>query len=354
MKESEWTLYIRLKRMDLALLTRQISLMLQVGMRLRDSLDILAQTEHDIDKRVVLSSLVKSIELGYPLSVALERFPAAFSTVYVTMVKVGEETGRLVLTLSKLADWLEWEADLTKRVRAALNYPMIVLGVTLFLGIGFFTVIFPSLQEALTNSGDVPILTQILIMVSETLRSPLFWLALVPSIGLLLYLLRALLSGNFLLVWRLLSRIPVLGELLQSLSVTRFCASFAVLAHTGVDILTSYRLASQSSGSPVIASQMEEGIKAIQDGSNLWCHLERCPESFPPMVVGMVRVGEETGLLARNLDSIARFIQERTANSVDVLTALLEPLLLAAVALLAGIVILGLALPSYAAIAGQF
>jgi type IV pilus assembly protein PilC len=346
---AEWERDVSLSRNELALFTRQLAVMLQAGVSLRSSLEVLSSGAADEASSVVMNRLLTCVEAGWMLSSALKCFPRVFGKVYLAMIEVGEETGQIVRTLMNLADWLDSEEALVRKVRGALTYPTIVLCAAAFLTIVFFTWIFPSFAESLAAVENLPKLTVVLIGISDLLRSPIFWM-----IGLVALLLGLKLGGealrvpaNRLAVWRVLNQIPILSLVLRDFAASRFSSAMAIMLQTGVDILKSFRLASMASGSPLLLSQTDEGLLFLSHGGDLADFMKDHPEIFPCFMTGLVLVGQESASLPEMFEKLQRSLTEDTEYRLDILTSLLEPFLMAFVALLVGLLVIGVAMPMY-------
>lgn len=344
-----WQQQIRIPRAELALLTRQISVMLEAGLGLRQALDVLTTSATDEGAEVVLHHILIRVEAGSTLSSAMANFPLVFGQVYLAMVEVGEETGQLVRTLSNLADWLEREESLIRQVRGALTYPLIVLGAAALLAVGFFVVIFPSFSETLKGLKNLPLLTLVLMKISDGLRSPILWLlGLVLTVGVVYFANQSMkVPKNRLAYWRLMSTLPVLSPLLRDYGASRFASAMAILLQTGVDILKSFHLASLASGSPMVIAQMEEGIRKLSLGGDLADFMRDHPNLYPAMMSGLVMVGQESASLPDIFLKLQQALNEETEHRLAILTSMLEPLLMAFVSVLVGLLVVGVALPMY-------
>ncbi len=347
--DEAWQAAIRVDRLQCAQFTRQLSTMLGAGVPIRQAFEVLERGSTSEDITALMTRILKCVEAGWPLSSAFAAFPRVFNKVYVAMVKVGEETGQLVATLGQLADWLEGEAHLLRRVRGALTYPVIVLAVATLLGIGFFAFLFPSFSDALEGAGSLPLLTRLMVLTSRAFNSLYFWFfAICCGVVLLVSSRAALLrTENRVSVWRFLSTFPLLGALLRDFAAGRFCVSLSLLLGTGVDLLRSFRLASESAGSPFMIDQLPKGLKALSEGSTLWEALQEFPETYSPTVVGLVRIGEESADLPKILHHLADSLRDLTDHRLGLLTALLEPILMALVSVMVGLLVVGVALPMY-------
>lgn len=340
---------IKLPRNTVALFTRQLSVMLDSAVPIRDSLGALVDTSDSEKAEIVISYLLNRVENGWPLSKALASFPKVFDRVFVAMVEVGEETGQLVETLGRLADWTESEENLSRTVRGAMVYPSVVASMAVLLFVGFFTIIFPGFVESLSVAGELPTLTRAMIMVSDTLRSPLFWTALAASGVLGYFALKRYLPGEKaqIRLWQVASMVPVLGPLVRDLAASRFCAAMSILLDSGVDILKAFRLASLASGSPLIIANTRAGVLFLSHGGDLDAHMFEHPELYPHLMSALVSVGQEAAQLPEMFSRINDTLQDFTETRLEVLTSLLEPVMMGFVAVLVSLFILGLAGPMY-------
>ncbi len=255
MDPSQRTENLRLRRSLLVLLTRQLSVLLEGGVPLRRSLDVLADSSMDEDERVVLTWLVKAVESGWRLSAAMKVHSRTFDSVYISMVEVGEETGQLSRTLRSLSVWIDSEQSLIREVKSSLTYPLVVIVVAFFLTVFYLVVIFPGFAGFLTRDDSIPLPTQILLALSQALSSPLLWLVAIPSLVIgYKSMLVTLRSGRYRrAIWLFLSQIPVVSAALQYLTCSRFCSAMYILLDSGVDVTKSFQLSSLASGSPVIS-----------------------------------------------------------------------------------------------------
>jgi type II secretory pathway component PulF len=351
--DDDWEGDIIVERHQLALLTRQLSLMLSAGISLRDAFEVLAHGVADESMKVLLARLIREVESGQPFSTAAKIFPRVFTRVYVAMIKAGEETGRLVATLSKVADWLDYEQALLKNIKKALTYPVIVLGVGILLTTLFFVVIYPAFSSVFSQQESLPLLTRALSVISATLRSGYFWFLTPILISLLLRATQLTLSrpSNRSLAWAFLVRTP-LGSVLVGISAGRFASAMALLLHTGVDVLTSFRMASDASGSPQLLEEVEEGLDHLRQGGNLAEFTKARPKIFPPITTGLLVVGQESAKLPEMFGSLAQILQDDTEHRVETFINVLEPIMIGLVGFLVAILLVGVSAPMYSLTAG--
>jgi type II secretory pathway component PulF len=344
----DWEKDARMSRGSTVSISRQLSVMLNAGVHLRDALEVLARGQHLEGPRLILSSMMYRVEEGASLSEALDKFPRAFNGVYRALIQTGERTGRLGQTLNQLADWLEAEEHLLRKVRGALFYPFIVLIVASFLTVGFFLWILPGFAATFSDFDQLPLVTRALFALAPLVRSPLAWAAGLALFFLSLRSVRAVLvsSRNRAGFWRISSG-TIVGELFRDVSSERFSTTMAILLESGVDFLSSYELAVRASGSPVLESDIDEAICHFRTGGSLAEYTRSKPGVFAPVVSGMVLAGEEAAKLPRVFRRLSILLRDETDTRLVKLSALLEPVLLALVGMLVGGLVMAILSPMY-------
>ena len=305
--------------------------------------------------RYVLEDIAEHLNGGRKLSESLSLFPKVFSPLYIAMIKVGEETGGLVSALSRLSDWLE-RADRTRRkVRSALTYPAFMLAVCLVLAGLLFLLIAPQFEETLRQSGAaLPFVTRLVFSISDVVRSPGAWLLLtaltVAAISLLMRTLES--KPGRLKIFRVLHWTPVLGSVLNSASLARFCSAAEMSVANGIDLVRGVKLAVQASANPLIENDWEEIKEALIQGVPLSDHLGERKDIYDGILVLMVAAGEETGNLEKSFSKAAQIFEDQVEDAIERLSSVIEPLLLVGVGSMVGCVLIAVALPMYSVISG--
>ncbi len=332
---------------NLALVTRQLAVMLGAGVPLVQCLDVLGSEEHDPLLAETLLALRDDIEGGATFTAALAARPRVFDELYVGMVTAGEAGGVLHTMLGRLADCSEKSVTLRGQVRAALMYPIavlliagVVVGVILWKVIPTFAALFDGLGAVL------PLPTRVVIAASESLPVAVPGLLLVSAggvwIGRRWYATprgRRAIDGAWL-------RLPGIGPLLRKLAVARFCRTLATLLGAGVPILDGLTITAGTAGNAVVAEAVRLARGAIEQGSSVAAPL-RDTGVFPPMVTQMVSVGEATGALDALLSKVADFYETEVDRAVTGLTALLEPVLIALLGAIVGAIVVAMYLPVF-------
>lgn len=349
--ETDPELYKRLSisRVDLGLMTRQLAVLLGSGLELRQSLEALGAGAGDENLRAVLVRILHCIDGGWNVSNSLKQFPRIFDQVYISMVEVGEETGTLSECLHGLANWLDSEQHLLRDVKSSLFYPVTVLVVAFILTVFFLTVIFPGFAESLSFGDEIPLPTRILMATSSLMLSPLFWLGGIVAAGLLLRTARTFLThgDNRARVYGLVLHLPVLGPVLRDVSCSRFCAAFGILQNSGVDVLKSFKLAILASGSPQASIHIRDGVNTIVSGGKMSEYLRDHPAAFSRIMVDLIVVGEDAARLPETCLKLQELLEADARYSLEVLTSLLEPVLMVIISFVVGGLIICTALPMY-------
>src|SRR5215203_2612190 len=334
---------------DLVVFSRQLATMINAGLPIVRSLYVLSEQTENPKLKDVVVAVRKDVEAGSALSEALGKHPKVFSRLYTEMVKAGEIGGILDGVLLRVADQLERDQDLRRKVRSAMTYPIVVL-IFAILAASFMLIfivpVFAGLFQDL--GGTLPLPTRITMAISDILTS--FW-------GILVYAGMALAVVMFLRwkkseqgrkAWgRVVLRIPAkIGDVVKKVALARFARTLATLSAAGVPILQSIEITATSSGNWVMEKALLKSRDAIREGIPLYKPLETEPV-FPPMVTRMVAVGEETGDIDGMLTKIAEFYESEVDAAVKALTALIEPIMVVVVGGIVGAIVISMYLPMF-------
>ncbi|MFH0793009.1 MAG: type II secretion system F family protein [bacterium] len=338
----------RIKTKHIMTFTRQLATLIDAGLPILRSLYILQEQVESVVFKEKIAQIAKDIEAGSSLSEAMAKHPKVFDKLYVNMVRAGEIGGVLEAVLNKIAEFLERRQALVGKVRSAMMYPLVVgilaTGIVSFILI----VIMPKFEEIFRQIGakSLPGLTQFLIDVSYVLvhRSPLVIIALV-----LLFItyqqINKTREGKYFFD-RTKLRLPVFGVVLLKISIARFAGTLATLITSGVPILQALDIVRDTSGNEVIARAMEKVYNSVKDGETIHQPLQDS-KVFPPLVVHMVAVGEETGAVDQMLIKVAEAYQREVDDTVNALTSIIEPLLIVFLGVIVGVIVVALYLPLF-------
>lgn len=340
-------LFRRVGQADLAVFSRQLADLVQAGLPLLRSLHAL--TEHTESKVFVevLTKVSNDVSAGSSLADALAKHPRVFSRVYVSMVRAGEASGQLPEILARLADLAETDRARRSQIMSALTYPIMLVCVGTLAVSLLITFLIPRFRKIFEDLGrTLPVPTQMLMGLSDFIGR--WWWALILGIvGLLILyrLWRATPSGRRAVdAWKLRSRL--VGKLVQKVIVARFARTFGMLLHGGVDVLTAFDVAREVVGNEVFASALDRCRNRVREGQQIHVPL-RETGLFPPVVVHMVALGEETGDMEGVLRSLANTFDREVEHSVRALMSLLEPAIIITLGAIVFFIISAMLLPIF-------
>ena len=335
---------------DLAVFTRILSVFLEVQIPLVEAISILRdQNKSNKYFAEVLDQMVLDIQDGNLLSNAMEKHPKVFNTLYVSIVRAGEVSGGLQSGLLYMADYLEEQYDLNSKIKGALSYPVFVLLVFLVIGLGIAYYVLPQLVDVLESLGsdvELPWTTQIIILISDILQR-FIWLILgviVLGIGGFFYFLRTAAGGKWADKWEL--RLPVFGQLLTKMYITRFAINLKTLLMAGVPIVSALEIGSKVVGNNVFEQIIREAISNIKAGGQLSDTLLKHKE-IPYIAAQIIAVGEKTGKVNSTLETLARFYKKEVDNIVANLTTLIEPVMIVGLGIGVAIFVVSILMPIY-------
>jgi type IV pilus assembly protein PilC len=337
------------KLADLVVFTRQFSTLINAGLPILRALYVLSEQTGNPKLKQAIVAVREDLEAGLVLSEALERHPRVFSRLYVEMVRAGEAGGVLDEVLLRIAEQLEKEADLRRKVKSAMTYPIIVLVLAILAAsfmLIFIVPIFANMFEDL--GGTLPLPTRLAMGISDILTG-IFGVFVYAGMG----------AGVFLLlrwkgtergrkVWgRVSLKIPLkIGDIVQKVALARFARTLGTLSAAGVPILQALEITATSSGNYVVENALLRSLDAIREGIPIYRPLEG-EAVFPPMVTRMIAVGEETGEIDGMLQKIAEFYEAEVEAAVKALTSIIEPLMIVVVGGIVGAIVISMYLPMF-------
>jgi type IV pilus assembly protein PilC len=330
--------------------------MINAGLSLVRALDILAEQTEDKLLKAAITEVKKDVEGGKSLSAALSKHRHIFSDLYISMVKAGEIGGMLDEVLDRLANFMEKDFQLKKKVQSAMTYPAMILVLAIGIVIFLVTYILPTFVNLFKEMEvNLPLLTQVLITVVEALKNPVIVVGLIVllifgGIGLSVYYQTPVGRKQIDLIKL---NIPVFGLLNKKVAVSRFARTLGTLLSSGVSLMASLEIVSQVSGNAVIASAIDSVRSRLREGENLSGPLSETG-IFPPMVTQMIAVGEETGNLDTMLNKIADFYDTEVEYTLSSLTSLIEPIMIVGMGGIVGFIVLAVFMPLYQLITASF
>jgi MSHA biogenesis protein MshG len=330
---------------DQVLLTRQLFALMKAGIPIIRALNGLAESTDNPPLSKILNSIANSLVSGSELAIAFRQFPKTFSPIFIGMIHVGENTGRLDIAFQKLTAHLELERETKKRIKSATRYPLFVMGAILFAMIIINVMVIPNFASVFEKLGaDLPITTQILIASSEfTLNY--WWLIFMITIGGFYAWLRYIKTAKGLLWWDTQKlRLPFFGSLFKRIALARFSRSFSMMLTSGVPILKALSIIVESVGNRSIGVAIEDMYRGVERGEGL-TSTASATGLFTPLVLQMMSVGEETGSIDTLLDNVADFYEEEIDYELKQLADSMEPILLAFLGGVVLVLALGVFLP---------
>ena len=337
----------KVKDKQMAIFTRQFSTMVDAGLPLVQCLTILAEQSESKTLRTVTSKVAGSVEAGSTLADGLRRHPKTFDELYVNLVEVGEAGGILDTVLQRLSVYIEKAAALKRKVKSAMIYPLTIVGVAFIVVIFMLTFVIPTFAKMFTSMGaDLPLPTVIVIRLSD-FATRFWWLIIGAAIGIVVGI-RAYYKteGGRSLIDALVLKLPVFGTLVRKVAVARFTRTLGTLVSSGVPILEGLRITARTAGNRVVERAVLETRASVTAGKTLAEPL-KASTVFPPMVVQMISVGEQTGALDAMLNKIADFYDDEVDTAVTALTALLEPMMIVFLGVVIGGLVIAMYLPIF-------
>jgi type IV pilus assembly protein PilC len=332
---------------DLAVMSRQMATMISAGLTLLRTLTIVSEQTENKRLAEVLAQVSGDVETGLSLSDAMARHPDEFPPLMLSLLRAGETGGFLEGALESIAANFEKEVELRGTIRSALTYPVVVLAMAVLAVIGMLLFIVPIFEKMFADlGGELPLPTQVLVVLSKNMA----WAAPLLAVA----------GGAFALWWRrnrntlrvrmvvdpLRLRMPVFGPLLTKVAVARFTRNFATMMSAGVPILRALSIVGATSGNWVIERALVTVQDSVRQGSTVAAPLAEEPV-FPSMVTQMIAVGEDSGALEQMLHKISDFYDQEVKSTTEQLTALIEPLMIAAIGIVIGGMIVALYMPVF-------
>ncbi len=338
----------KVKLKDLAVFSRQFASMTSSGLSLLRALAVLEDQAAKPPLRKALGRVRSDVQGGSTLSTAMGQHPDVFPALMVNMIKAGETGGFLDGALSRVAKMYEADANLRAKIKSAMTYPVIVLCFSLLLGAGVIVFIVPVFERMFAQlGGNLPLPTKIMVSLSHNMWwvGPLF--LIVVGTAFKLYRKSYRDSDAFRLkVDGLKLRLPVFGPLFTKLAISRWARNLSTLLHVGVPVLQALDVVGGTAGNAVIGAAMEDVKASVRVGQAMSLPLSR-HELFPPMVVQMMEVGEETGQITDMLDKLADYYDHEVQTSTESLTSAMEPLLVVLLGAVIGTMVICLYLPMF-------
>lgn len=335
----------RIKVNDVAVMTRQLATLVKANIPLVDALVAISDQVENEKLKMVMTDIKEEVNEGASLAIALGKYPKIFSNLYINMVKAGETSGTLDSVLLKLAQFTESQVKLKAKIMGAMTYPIVMIGVGTTIIMGLFIFVIPQITQIFTDmERSLPLITQIVIKISDILRYQWYWL--ISGIALIFYFLRKFLKTEKgkQKFDRFVLKVPVVGKLVRMVSISRFTSTLSTLLHGGVPMLVSMDIVKNVVDNTVIRSVIVKARENISEGESLAAPLKESGE-FPSVVTHMISIGEKTGELESMLNTVSQAYDNEVDNTIGTLTQLLEPLMIVIMGICVGMIVISILLP---------
>lgn len=337
----------RIRAQELAPFSRQLSAMVLAGMPLVQALDALQDQTSDKNFQNVILGLKNYLQAGASFSESLQHYPTIFDNLYINMIKAGESGGKLGETAGRLAGFLESSARLSRKVKSAMSYPVVVLFIAISIAVAMILFIVPVFAGMFADFGaKLPGPTQFMVNLSQIFKKfGIFVLALLVVAAVIFNKWKQTPKGGYQFAAALLN-LPVLGELNRKVAASRFARTFAQLLKSGVPILQAMDIVSRATGNKVFEAVILEARNTVERGETLSSALIKY-KCFPKLLVHMMAAGEKTGKIDDMMHNIADFYDDEVDVMLDGLTALIEPLLMIFLGVVIGSIVISMFLPIF-------
>lgn len=327
--------------------TRQLATLVDAGLPLLRGMRVLEKQERNATLKRIIGELALSVEGGSTFSEALAQHPKVFNRLYVNMVKAGELGGVLEVVLNRLAEFQEKAQKIKGKVVAAMFYPVAVLVVAVVIMGVLIVFVIPKFKEVFAGLGEgrpLPAFTQLVLNISDTVRNNILMTAITVACVVVAFIL-AIKTKFGRRVWdKFKLKMPVLGPVISKVAISRFTRTLGTLVSSGVPILQALTIVRETSGNVIVANAVTAVHESVKEGETITAPLE-ASGVFPPMVISMVDVGEQTGALPEMMMKIADNYDDEVDNAVAAMTSLLEPIMIIFLAVIVGSIVIAMFLP---------
>ncbi|NTY01776.1 type II secretion system F family protein [Deinococcus sp. JMULE3] len=335
---------------QVAIFSKQLATLINAGVPLVQSLAILQkQIEHKGFQGVV-KEMRTEIEAGTPLSDAIAKHPKVFNRLYLNLVRAGETSGTLDSVLERIADFQEKELALRGKIKSALTYPVVVLVFAILITYFLLTTIVPQFASILSQlNAPLPFITKMLMAVSSFLQNQILILVAIIAGFTFLYRWYYATPKGRVVIDEIKLKVPILGNLIQKSAIASFARTFGLLISSGVNIIESLEITKGTANNAIVEESIENAKNVVMVGEQMSSSLATS-KVFPPMVVSMINIGEETGSLDDMLIKVGDFYDREVDEAVDGMTAAIEPLMIVFLGGIVGTIVAGMFLPMFAII----
>lgn len=333
---------------DITVFSRQLATMIQSGIPLVQSFDIVAKGQSNKKLQDLIENVKHDVETGLTLSEALIKHPAYFNELFCNLVDAGEKSGTLDIMLDKVATYKEKIETIKKKIKKALTYPMAVMVVALIVTTGLLIFVVPQFESLFKGFGaDLPAMTQAVVNMSKFMQS--YWYFIFGALGGAVYgfIYAKNHSLNFAQnVDRALLKIPVIGPIMEKAAIARFTRTLSITFAAGLPLVEALKSVAGATGNIIFSKATDQIKEEVSTGQQMNTAMENT-HLFPNMVIQMVAIGEESGALEKMLSKVADFYEEEVDNAVDSLSSLLEPIIMSILGVLVGGLVIAMYMPIF-------
>lgn len=327
---------------------QQLTVMLQAGISLSIALKTLAQQSESKALKHIVQNLQQTVEKGNTLSKGLEIYPKIFNDLFVNMIRAGESSGKLEGVLKELYIQMKKDHEIVSKVRGAMIYPAIVIAMMAVIGVIMMIYVIPSMTSVFKEMNvSLPLPTRILIFISDFLVAQGIWVLLVLIIIVTIFLRAIKVPQGKHIFHKLLLKTPIVSPIIKKINLARFCRTLSSLLKTDIPIVQSFEITSKVLGNVIYKKALIESIEKIKKGVRISESLNPYSDIFPPVVLQMISVGEETGELDNILIESAIFYEEEVNQTMSNLPSIIEPVLMVILGIAVGAMAVSVILPMY-------
>ncbi|KTC79558.1 type II secretion system F family protein [Legionella cherrii] len=338
----------KIKSGDITVFSRQLATMIESGIPLVQSFDIVAKGQTNKRLKELIENIKLDVETGLTLSEALMKHPAYFNELFCNLVEAGEKSGSLDIMLDKVATYKEKIETIKKKIKKALTYPMAVMVVALIVTTGLLIFVVPQFESLFKGFGaDLPAMTQAVVSMSKFFQS--YWYLIFGALGggVYAFIYAEKHSPQFAQnVDRTLLKLPVIGPIIEKAAIARFSRTLSITFAAGLPLVEALKSVAGATGNIIFAKATDQIREEVSTGQQMNKAMENT-QLFPNMVIQMVAIGEESGALEKMLSKVADFYEEDVDNAVDSLSSLLEPVIMVVLGVLVGGLVVAMYLPIF-------
>ena len=334
-----------IKGENIVVFSRQLATMVEAGIPILQCLEALQEQMSNPRFQSVISAVKEDIQLGRSLSAAFAKHPRVFDKLFVNMVKVGETGGVLSTILDRISGYMEKTLKLKHKVQSAMVYPAVVVCMAVIITIVLLVKVVPTFASIYESfNQQLPFMTRILIHVSKTLQSQIaFYIIFLVILGIAVVRINKTEKGA-LFFDRLKLKMPIFGDLIRKVAISRFARTLATLTQSGVPILESLDIVGKTCGNKVLEQVIDSVKNNVREGESIAVPLIKSGV-FPPMVTRMISVGEKSGQMEKMLSKVAEFYDDQVDAAVSGLTSIIEPLIIGFLGVVVGFIVIALFMP---------